>query len=214
MPDIVCFRMEFYPPKKQRFFPKYPDASFDKNDNLWLKVINHSHWNICNKAIKKDVIDKTLKLLDTLPPIPRLNMAEDCLKTFLISIFLNNGIYISKVFYHYCCDNLSSITKTTNAAQIKKSYQDYIFILNFIDEIPDLTPITKRNKKALQKSIYREAFALLRRHTYLLLPDIPLLSHFKSLRYDKSLKNIRRTIKIIILGSWAKLRYKISQTYH
>ena len=171
-------------------------------------------WSIWNKAIKKDVIDKTLKLLDTLPTIPRLNMAEDCLKTFLVSIFLNNGIYISKVFYHYCCNNLSSITKTTNAAQIQKSYQDYLFILNFIDEIPDLTPMTKRNKKALQKSTYRGAFALLRRHTYLLLPDIPLLSHFKSMRYDKSLKNIRRTIKIIILGSWAKLRYKISQTYH
>ncbi len=214
MPDIVCFRIEFYPPKKQSFFPKYPNTNFDKNSNLWLKITNYSHWNMCNKAIKRDLINQVLNLLNSLPPIPRLNMAEDCLKTFLISIFLNNGTYINQILYHYCCDNSSSITKTNHIQQIQKSYQDYNFILSFVDKIPNLTPIIKYNKKILQKSIHIDTIAFLRKHADLLLYNIPLFWHLKSVKYDKSFKGIRHTIKILMLAIWIKSKHKINQIYH
>ena len=152
--------MRFYPRDKATNIKNQKILYFDSNQNIWKSILKTSGWNLCNKAIKKDVIDKTLKLLDTLPPIPRLNMAEDCLKTFLLTLTIKKGVFIPNALYVYYQDNLTSITKTRDNEKNYSSSQDYMTIINFLNQIPNLHSLHNKNKAKLQRFLFAESLIL------------------------------------------------------
>ena len=196
--DIICFGLEFYPQEKFSFMSKDTPRSFKPNQNIWKKLIRMNGWNLCNKAFKKELITKTLDFIDTLPPIPRLNMAEDCLQTFLFAIFAKKGILINKTLYYYRRNNASSITKTKNQEKITQSLKDYQAIIDFTDKIPNLNPTLKYNKTMLKRLMCIELyiFTVKANKTFNSLSFI--IAHLKSLKYDKSHRPIFQAILHIL----------------
>ncbi len=196
--DIICFGVEFYPQEKFSFMPKNAPRSFKPNQNIWKKLIRMNGWNLCNKAFKKELITKTLAFMDTLPPIPHLRMAEDCLQTFLFAIFAKEGILINKTLYYYRRNNTSSITKTKNQNKVTQSLKDYQAIIDFTDKIPNLNPTLKYNKTMLKRLMCIETYIFTAKinKTYNYLS--PAIAHLKSLKYDKSHRPIFQAILHIL----------------
>ena len=184
--DIICFGVEFYPQEKFSFMPKNPPTSFSHKDNVWDKLIKINGWNLCNKAFKKEIITKTLDFMDTLPPIPRLNMAEDCLQTFLFAIFAKEGIFLDKTLYYYRRNNASSITKTKNQEKITQSLKDYQAIIDFADKIPNLNPTLKYNKTMLKRLMCIELYIFTVKANKTFNSLSFMIAHLKSLKYDPS----------------------------
>ena len=192
--DICCFDVEFPTKPSRPIFSKNPPTSFDTNQNAWLKITKMASWAVWNKVYKREIALKSIALLDSLGEIPHISMAEDGLKTFIISIFIQNGIYVDSKLYHYSCDNDNSITRTKDLQRKQKSYKDLCFILDFIDKIPDIHKDLKSNKLKMKRTVFVEAMrfkaSLDGRCNFFTTP----LIHLKSMKYDKSYKPLARII--------------------
>lgn len=110
--DILGFSSEITPqPTKGNYLITSPLGIYQQP-----KIIEEIsfHWMIWNKTYHKSLISKTIGFLDThFQLIPKINMAEDALKFFIICLFAKNYYGIENVL-HYYYKNQSSITRDLN----------------------------------------------------------------------------------------------------
>ncbi len=208
MPDIVCFGSAFYPSEFGTLLQPNPPKEFTPDDNPWLSIFMMASWSIWNKAYHKNLIKITHDFIATQPTIPHISMAEDCLKTFLVGILAKRGIYIDKILYHYRCNNNSSLTNTQDLDKKKRGYQDFCFILDFVNQIPSTTKATKQAKEFFLKRLYIDS-VFFKSKIYTPNPSrikqvaLSVYAHLSSIKYQTHpssiLKTIITTIKCILM---------------
>lgn len=188
-PDLVCFLMTDYPQKE---IPS-PIHKFSKKyifRDAWKELIKINHWNLSNKAVKKEVIGKILALIDGLPDIPKINMAEDCLFTFFLSIFARNAAYIPQFLYYYCKDNPHSTTRSRNMQHVIQATKDYQTIIDWIDSVPNINPRVKSNKKKLKCILYSEKYFYLTYSFNTINHFTPFIVSLKLLKHDLNMRTV------------------------
>ena len=146
LPDIIFFGMRFYPPTIKRVAPPVILEELH-NDEILKKTFNHSTppWHIWAKLYKASHINKTIDLLRAyMGEFPRLNMAEDALKSFAILALAKKSVGIKDRLYIYC-DNQESITKRIDEQSIRKKINDFDLVLDFLDRFGEIKEI-RENK--------------------------------------------------------------------
>lgn len=108
------------------------------------------HWMIWNKTYHKSLISKVIDFLDThFQSIPKINMAEDALKFFIICLFAKNYYGIENVL-HYYYKNQSSITRDLNNLKRHKSaIQGFSQTILMLEKIKDIHPLAHNQAKIL-----------------------------------------------------------------
>ena len=147
LPDIVFFGMRFYPPTIKKVAPP---VLIDELHNEEILKASFAHcatppWHICAKLYKASHISKTINLLLAhMGEFPRLNMAEDALKSFAILALANKSIGIKDKLYIYC-NNQSSITRRIDEKSIRKKINDFDKVLDYLDRFGEIKEI-RENK--------------------------------------------------------------------
>ncbi len=163
--------------------------------NLWQKIVQSSGWNVCNKVFHQNIIKKSLDFIEKkLFDLPKLNMAEDALKFFIIMIFAKNAMLIDG-FYHYYCDNPHSIIQSDkqNLKNILKDYQNVLDALDLLcEKALKNHQDAQKNKKMLKKTLQKYYFEY-KKVFYIY--QIKLFLHYLTFGLIDPNKPLRRYIK-------------------
>ena len=200
-PDIVCFGMRFYPRDSQIKAPTIITKTLtgtDIIDTFFNKTFTPP-WHLCTKVYHKSLISKGIKYIDqNLANLPKITMAEDLLKFFILSLFGQKSIGFKQNLYFYC-DSTSSITRDQNTASLEskiKQLKTILFVIKNLDTsmIKHDQSIIAKAKQKLRKMLH---YAILKNkiekdisqnnhHFYR--TKIYLKGYIKSLKYYNSWK--------------------------
>ncbi|PAF51937.1 glycosyltransferase family 2 protein [Helicobacter sp. 13S00477-4] len=209
LPDIIHFGMQFFPPDWKRKTPNIITKNL-KNQNILKKVFlqpSTPPWHICSKIYKKDLIHKAIQKLDFVNE--RLVMAEDVLKTFVITLLAKSSCGVKNKFYFYC-ENTNSITRQINPIMRDKRINDLKKIINILEHLQEDNELSSHQyfypaKNKIQ-NILLSVIELEYRfdETKNCIPAY-LKACLKSLRYYKKWQTYARIIAFII--SFGKIKF-------
>lgn len=150
--DILGFSSEITPqPTKGNYLITSPIGIYQQP-----KIIEEIsfHWMIWNKTYHKNLIAKVISFLDThFQSIPKINMAEDALKFFIICLFANNYFGIENVL-HFYFRNQNSITRDlNNLNRHKKAIQGFNRTISMLQKIQDIHPLAHQQAKTLIQTL-------------------------------------------------------------
>lgn len=92
-------------------------------------------WNIWGRVYHKELIKKTNQYIEkNLDIQSKINMGEDVLKFFVISMFIRTRTFLAEYLYFYS-KNPNSITKNHSYLHIQKVINDYILITQNLEKI-------------------------------------------------------------------------------
>ena len=156
LPDIVFFGMRFYPPTLKRVAPPILLGELYKDEILKASFAHCATppWHICAKLYKASHIMKTINLLRAhMGEFPRLNMAEDALKSFAILALAKKSIGIKDKLYVYC-DNDQSITRRIDLLSTQNKIKDFDRVIEYLDRFGEIEEISANTSyhKAKQKT--------------------------------------------------------------
>ena len=147
LPDIVFFGMKFYPPTFKKVAPPILIEELLKDEILKASFAHCATppWHIWAKLYKASHIKRVINLLLAhMGDFPRINMAEDALKSFAILALAQKSIGIKDKLYIYC-NNEQSITRKIDIESTKKKIIDFDSVINYLDKFGQIAEI-KANK--------------------------------------------------------------------
>lgn len=135
--DILGFEAKIYPPSpskrlsNRQFLATYQTIFGDDIvKNVALK------WEVWNKTYHSTLILKVVDFIEkNLMPLPKINIAEDALKFFLITLFAKSYEGMKEPLYFYC-QNPQSITRNHSKLEdIKRRLGDYNTVINIFQSL-------------------------------------------------------------------------------
>ena len=133
---------------------------FLQKDDLFLEIRNKWSWEMWGKAYRNDIVKKSDSLiLEYLPNLPHLVLAEDALKFLILIVCSRNAIQINKRFYYYCM-TCSVATrgiygKEVSQKSLEKNVKDLDIVIKSFNVINNLSSSKGffLYKKGLQKHL-------------------------------------------------------------
>lgn len=150
--DILGFYSEITPqPKKGNPFITSPLGNYQQPEII--EKISF-HWMIWNKAYHHSIITQAIDFFDThFKTIPKINMAEDTLKFFVICLFAKNYYGIKDVL-HYYFKNEKSITRDLNNLKRHKSaILGFSQTISMLQKIKNLHPLAQKQAEILIQTL-------------------------------------------------------------
>lgn len=154
--DICCFGIDFHPKTLKRKRPKTLQETKINHEILKAIFIDSQTppWGICGKAYKKQILQKTDEfIMQNLHHLPRLVMAEDLLKSFILSLFAQKSIGLSSYLYYYSCSE-TSITQSSTQQARETKISNIKTVINTINNLQSNTNLPKNPylHQAIQKT--------------------------------------------------------------
>lgn len=153
-PDIVFFGMHFYPKTIKRISPPILTQTLYDDEILKATFVNRATppWHMWGKLYKTSHIKHVINLLkEHMGDFPRLNMAEDVLKSFAIMALAHKSIGIKDKLYIYC-NNANSITRKTDLDSTQKKIRDFNNVISYIDRFSHIKEIGENKNYYISKT--------------------------------------------------------------
>lgn len=200
--DIVFFKMKFFPPQLCKIPPKSIISAL-KDENILKEVFLNSStppWSIWGKLFKKELVDKSIELLDFINE--HLVMAEDLLQTFTLITMAKSSISTDEKLYIYC-ESSSSIMRDTKTRD--KKISNLKRIIELFDELEKThltsNPYFMKSKTKVQ-SILKATIEL--EYRFDTSPLAYLKACLKSLKYHQKWQTYIRILGFIF--SFGKIK--------
>lgn len=132
--DILSFGSQIFPtPNTLKTFFISPYLKKYTIDNM-LSFFSCG-WNIWGRTYHRKIVEQTNNYIEeNLSKLPKINMAEDALKLFIIMMFAKTHSYIAE-YLHFYFQNPDSITKEISYHRILKNIDDYTSVVNALEKI-------------------------------------------------------------------------------
>ncbi|PAF45382.1 glycosyltransferase family A protein [Helicobacter sp. 11S02629-2] len=202
--DAIFFGMEYHPKTWKRVSPKVVLDTKKGDDVLKAVFLDCATppWQIGAKLFRKDLLQEALAYMEDMP---RLKMAEDALKTFIVLSLAKKSIGVKGRFYIYC-ESASSITRKRDALSTAKKVEDLKAVIDEFNRLDSIKAINANRyfleSKTRAQNILKSVIELEYRYDAFKLAYIKAC--IKSLRYYVKWQTFMRIgLYIISLGKIA-----------
>lgn len=138
--DIIGFTSEITPkPSKGNCLINSPLGVYQQPELMDTVIF---HWMIWNKVYHRNIVAQTIHFLDThFQSIPKINMAEDALKFFILCLFSKNYYGINDILHFYFKNEKSITRDLNNLRRHKSAIQGFSQTISMLRKIQDLHPL-------------------------------------------------------------------------
>lgn len=130
--DLLCFPSTSS--NHQRWEEKANEIIYFKTQNPWKEIRRRTTWSVWGKVYKRTLLLQVKDFIATIPNLPKINMAEDALYFFLITLFVQNAAGSKPSFYHYR-QNPHSITQNSSPESLDQAYQSFFAVIKTLKQI-------------------------------------------------------------------------------
>lgn len=146
--DIIGFTSEITPkPSKGNCLISSPLGVYQQPELMDTLIF---HWMIWNKVYHRNIITQTIHFLDThFQSIPKINMAEDALKFFILCLFSKNYYGINDILHFYFKNEKSITRDLNNLKRHKSAILGFSQTISMLKKIQDLHPLAHQKARVI-----------------------------------------------------------------